>query len=494
MKIKITYILSLTLLFNYSCGKGAKSTEGNASTSQIKEVVFASSDQTLVQSFDWAQDMALSYAHDNSDPVGYWYEAALPSRYAFCMRDMAHQSIGAEIIGLSLHNENMMTKFVENISDNKDWCSFWEIDKENKPAPVDYTDDDHFWYNLNANFDILQTALKLYEWTGNEKYLYDPAFVNFYEKSLNEYVSRWQLEADKIMDRPQFLNVKDVKNNSHRSTRGLPSYVENYPNLTASSDLIASIYAGFEAYSKIANIKNDAEESAKHKKIAEQYINLLDEKWWNEKDRSYYTFWTSKKEFANGEGLMHVLWFDAIKDPDRMQATFKKILETKNWNVENRSHFPMLFYRLNHLTEAYEELVALRTVPRCEYPEVSYGVLEGIVGGTMGIAPSYSQKRIITLPRLTTDKANEWLEIKNLPVFDGHISVRHSNNLNSQITNSMQMEFVWQASFMGEHKQIKVNNKLTDTQTRIDKQGNKVSYVDVNVPIGATAKAEVENK
>jgi len=31
--------------------------------------------------------------------VGYWYEAALPGREAFCMRDVSHQSIGAETLG-----------------------------------------------------------------------------------------------------------------------------------------------------------------------------------------------------------------------------------------------------------------------------------------------------------------------------------------------------------------------------------------------------------
>lgn len=57
--------------------------------------------------------MALSYVHDGSDPVGYWYEAALPQREAFCMRDVSHQSVGAQILGLAEHNKNMFGKFAK---------------------------------------------------------------------------------------------------------------------------------------------------------------------------------------------------------------------------------------------------------------------------------------------------------------------------------------------------------------------------------------------
>ncbi len=99
------------------------------------------------------------------------------------MRDIAHQSIGGEILGLSNHNYNMMIKFAENISASKDWCTYWEINKNDKPAPVDYFNDEQFWYNLPSNFDVVQACFKLYEWTGNKEYLYNPVFINFYEKN-----------------------------------------------------------------------------------------------------------------------------------------------------------------------------------------------------------------------------------------------------------------------------------------------------------------------
>ena len=70
----------------------------------------------------------------DSDPVGPWYEAALPGREAFCIRDVSHQCIGAEILGQGKQNLNMLRKFVENISEAKDFCSYWEINRHNLPA------------------------------------------------------------------------------------------------------------------------------------------------------------------------------------------------------------------------------------------------------------------------------------------------------------------------------------------------------------------------
>lgn len=142
-----------------------------------------------------------------TDPVGPWYEAALPGRFAFCMRDVSHQSIGAEILGLAPENTNMFTLFAKNISENKDWCSYWEINKWGKPAPADYKNDKEFWYNLPANFDVIAALWKLYLWTGDKEYIEGDVFTNFYKKSLNKYIKRWVLTPDSLLTRPSHPNA-----------------------------------------------------------------------------------------------------------------------------------------------------------------------------------------------------------------------------------------------------------------------------------------------
>ncbi|MGN6618614.1 MAG: hypothetical protein ACTHJ5_15690, partial [Ilyomonas sp.] len=201
--------------------------------SQGVDLSFSSSDTALQTAFYRAKEMALHYKGDPNDPVGHWYESALPPRYAFCMRDVAHQSIPAEILGLSAANKNMFTLFAKNISASKDWCSYWEINKWGNPAPADYRNDTAFWYNLPANFDILNACWNLYLWTGNTDYISNDVFKNFFSKSANEYIENWTLQPDSLLTRSAHPNAGssfNINDAFHRC-RGLPSYSEGVADM-----------------------------------------------------------------------------------------------------------------------------------------------------------------------------------------------------------------------------------------------------------------------
>lgn len=88
----------------------------------ISSLQLESSDKKLVQAFQWAKSQALAYAHDGSDPVGPWYEAALPGRDSFCMRDVSHQTTGAAALGLYPENRNMLERFAAAVSPGRDWA------------------------------------------------------------------------------------------------------------------------------------------------------------------------------------------------------------------------------------------------------------------------------------------------------------------------------------------------------------------------------------
>lgn len=70
MTKKTTMALCLGLSLNFALG-AVLPQEGQGP-------LFRSTDKQLEETFNWACNMAMSYAHDGSDPVGYWYEAALP--------------------------------------------------------------------------------------------------------------------------------------------------------------------------------------------------------------------------------------------------------------------------------------------------------------------------------------------------------------------------------------------------------------------------------
>ena len=148
----------------------------------------------------------------------------------------------------------------------------------------------------------------------------------------------------------------------------------------------------------------------------------------------------------------------------------------------------------HHLTswftdEAYNILKDIVIAKRCEYPEVSYGMVEGIISGTMGIEPSASKKRITTLPKITGDN---YLQISNMPVLGGTINVRHNNNQCSALLNNTPEKITWEAAFVGEYENIAVNGESTKAMKRTDAMGQTISYVEVELSKGEKACCSVK--
>lgn len=455
------------------------------------QVSFTSSDQDLVQAFNWAKKMALHYKGADTDPVGPWYEAALPSRNAFCMRDAAHQSIGAEILGLSRENLNMFTLFAKNISASKNWCSYWEINKFGKPAPEDYRNDKEFWYNLPANFDVLFATWRLYNWTGNNYYINNPSFVHFQEKTVKEYIDTWVLSADSLLKRPAHLHTPTPYNEKDyfHSCRGLPSYSEGIPNMKTGVDLVAAIYRGLLTYSDILAAKGKQKEAKLYAQKAERYRERLEADWWNAKQGHYYLYYSSNGEFVKDEPIPYLLWFDALKDATRIKQHLGQIAATKS-NVETTSYFPYLFYKNGEWNQARQYILYLSNpaTPRREYPEVSFGVIDGIVQGLMGITPNAQTNTIGTLFRAN---GNASATINNLPVLQTNIKLTHSSPYQSTIFNSGKKPFKWKAMFAGNYSSATVNgiSKLTKKETTL--QGKMMSSVEVDVKPGMQVKVNV---
>lgn len=473
-KILIPAILLLMSGCNSTAAESANTAIGDEETA-----VFTSSDKNLEKTYRWAKKTALGYAHDNGDPVGAWYEAALPQREAFCMRDVSHQTVGAHILGLAKHNKNMMRKFASNISESRDYCSYWEINRYDKPAPADYASDSEFWYNLNANFDVMQACLRMYEWTADRDYISDKDFTDFYDISAGPYLDRWQLRPESIMDRPRYMNQAPDFNesNNFHSCRGLASYVENFRGLTVGVDLLAALQGGFRAYSRIEALNGNSAKSAEASAMADAYREIIDTRWWDTAENRYNTFWTTERKFYRGEGVPFILWFDATNKPERKQACVADIL-TREWNVENMSAFPKLFYDLGYNEEAYRFLTTLPATNRSEYPEVSYGLVEGIVCGAMGLNPSFSSKSVSSLSRIDSN----FCEIKNVPLFDGFISLRHDGMKSSCMKNDTGTDLEWKASFQGEHQYLYCGADRLEASVTTDVKGNKLSYVTVTLP------------
>lgn len=447
---------------------------------QSEAITFKSSDTAIETAFNRAKTMALSYIGNSNDPVGPWYEAALPSRSAFCMRDVAHQSIGAEILGLNKENKNMLSLFAKNISENKDWCSYWEINKYGKPAPEDYRNDKEFWYNLDSNFDVMFACWRLYLWTGDETYIKSSEFENFFEKSVTKYIDRWVLDADSLLTRPEFPNATVLfnKKDAFHSCRGLASYSEGIPNLKMSVDLVAAIYRGLLTYSSILKLNGDTEKAEFYKKKAMKYHQKIEQFWWDSTTSTYNTLYTSDGKFSKDGGELFLLWFEALTDITRTQKTIEHIISEKG-NVESSSYLPFLLYKYGFRDKAYDYILHLTdpTTKRREYPEVSYGVIEGIVHGYMGIEPDATTKMVTTLYR---GKIGTVSEVDSLPVLNTVLSIKQESQ-KTTFHNKGNTSLQWRAMFSGNYDAVFINNKKVAANHKKDDNGNSFTFVDIPV-------------
>lgn len=419
-------------------------------------VTFKSSDPALQTAFVRAKEMALSYKGKPGDPVGPWYESALPPREAFCMRDVSHQSIGGEVLGLHKENKNMFRHFVKGISASKDWCSFWEINHLGKPAVEDYRNDQAFWYNLNANFDLITASWKLYLWTGDEEYIKGKDFVNFQDKSVTEFIDSWVLQVDSLLSRPTHPNAPipfNDKDAFHRC-RGLPSYSEGVPNIKMGVDLVGALYSGLTSYAHILDVKGQPKKARIYREKAAAYQKSIDALWWNESASRYNTFYSDSHQFGMDEGETFLLWFDALKAGERKEKTIQRLL-ANNWNVENLSYFPLIMYQNGQADKAYDYMLHLTdpATKRREYPEVSYGVVKGFVEGLMGLEADARLGRVSTLYR---GKSGSMSELKDVPVLSTLITVKHDGNKKSRFTNNGKKKVLWQPKFINDQGKLLV--------------------------------------
>lgn len=448
-----------------------------------QQVIFHSSDKKLEQAFEWAKAMALSYKGKPGDPVGPWYESALPPRSAFCMRDVAHQSIGGEILGLHAENKNMLSLFAQNIAESRDWCSYWEMNREGMPAPEDYRNDDEFWYNLNANFDILHACWRMYLWTGDKTFITDPQFERFHDLTTSDYIERWKLQPDSLLLRPARLNapIPFNENDAFHRCRGLPSYSEGVPHLKMGIDLIASIYRAHESYTAMQDLLGNTDKARAHRLLANKYQNQIARRWWDDSAQRFHTHVTDDQQFGKGEGETFLLWFESLKDSVQINSTIKH-LTSQDWNVENLSYFPFVLSRYGYYDDAYRYIIHLAdsNTKRREYPEVSFGVIEGIVQGLMGIDADARVNRIETR---FGGQPGTTLAVEHLPIMQTAITVIESEN-STLLRNTGMKKFTWRSSFYGADHHLIVDGKKFKTQYGADKRNRRYSFVDIVVMPG----------
>jgi hypothetical protein len=486
MSFIFRYFSLMTLLSLFPLSSLAQ----GAATSPL---VLTTSDPALQKTFDWAKAQALAYVGPGSDPVGDWYEAALPGRHAFCMRDVSHQTMGAFALGLAAQNRNMLRWFAQNVSDSKDWASYWEIDREGKPSSADYQSDDDFWYNLPANFDVMSAALRMYQWTGDATYINDPAFTRFYEHTVSDYPKRWNLEPPAILTRSRIMNRR-LTAGKFVQARGIPSYTESENNFVFGVDLLAAEYRAFRFAGELARLHHDTNASTHYDQRALAVQKLIETRAWDPEKHHFYGLGSNQDFFGSGDAF--VLYFSATNDPSKVQgalAAIEQRLRVSPPGIEEQSYLPEILYRYGAHEEAYTQILDLSRTDRerREYPEVSYAIIGALVTGMMGVdvtSPLQSKPNqalddtpvLGTVSRLSGK--TDWVELDHLPVRKNVINVRHDGRRSSILINVSGPELLWEPGFYGRSTFLMVNDKKVVAIVTTDHQGRSITTTKVRVP------------
>lgn len=461
------------------------------SAAPVSDLQFVSSDAKLTQAFAWAKSQALAYAHRSGDPVGAWYEAALPGRDAFCMRDVSHQTTGAAALGLYQANYNMLGRFAAAVSRKRDWEGYWEIGKDGLPSPADYLNDDNFWYNLPANFDLLDASVRMWRWTGDPAFLTDHRFQRFFLRTSADYVKAWQLDPADILSRPRIMNSRLQQGKFVRS-RGIPSYTEGSDNFDVGTDLLAAEYRAFEDLSFLASMRKQLDLSRKYAALANRLLDLIETKAWSEEGRHFAGTLARDGRAQGGDGDAMILYFGAVRDPQHLRAALSRISNPEfreHIGIEEESYLPQTLYRYGQSDAAYDTILDLTNPDkkRREYPEVSYAVIAAIVTGTMGVDVSYEvpsrQFVVHSLARLagTSDDA----KISHLRIQKNMVDVEHEGTSKSSMTNLSGPPLWWRAEFRGRTPSLVVAGHRKTADVSRDANGIFTSSVLVDVPTGA---------
>jgi hypothetical protein len=157
--------------------------------------------------------------------------------------------------------------------------------------------------------------------------------------------------------------------------------------------------------------------------------------------------------------------------------------------IEVESYLPEIFYRYGQEESAYAEILALSdpTKKRREYPEVAFAVIGAVATGLMGVKPDARILSVETRSSLTG--ATAWAELRNLPVFDGVIHVRHDGRRRTSFTVRSGGDIVWKAVFDGAWDELEVDGTAHKALHGVDEAGRLVSWATVRMTAGRTSVA-----
>jgi hypothetical protein len=234
--------------------------------------------------------------------------------------------------------------------------------------------------------------------------------------------------------------------------------------------------------------------------------SLINTMWWNSSQGYFYAFFNKQHQFTGRAGA-DLLYRDAADAGPKTASALHTLLATMKTEpasaVEAKSHYAEILYQYGDPDAAYAQMIDLTREgrERREYPEVSYSVIGAMTTGLMGIRvePAQSLPEIIagkrfepvveTRPQLTT--ATSWVELRNLPLQGNVISVRHTGNRSTELTNMGKKALTWRATFDGPFAALLVDGKPHRAHSTSTEPGRTLTWLELSVPAGSATQVKV---
>jgi hypothetical protein len=295
----------------------------------------------------------------------------------------------------------------------------------------------------------------MFLWTGDSSYITDPVFLNFYSKSLNEYVERWDLRAEKIMSRNRLMNLPEgatAENHYYYDKRGIPGYFEGAGGkMQAGIDLLAVAYAANNWY----HYRFHQGSHSKYLREANKIDSLIRHSFWDDEKKAFKIIAYEDGSWDYSVGLGQdfsyaLLHYNALEDPEMINSILNNYSQNKDaLIIELASHMPNIFFRHGRADDGLYMLKYLTdsTTHRREYPENPFSVVGSFVSGLMGVDVDASENFISTYSGLTDPES--WALLEDLPLMNKNIDLLHQGRHTSVLFNHSSDTIFWQPSLEG---------------------------------------------
>jgi hypothetical protein len=443
-----------------------------------------SSSARLNEGFAWAKRQALDWVQTGKGDNIPSYWAGLTDRPAFYARDVAHQMLGAHLLGLDAENKSMLWAFAASATAARRWYPLWAFGFDGSIYQIDYVNDEYFVREIPAVFELVEQADRQYRWTADASYILDPTLWSFYTRSLHEFIGAHDANHNGIADE---RGTGDI-------FLGVASYNENGEHLIEAGDGIGSQYQALLAYAHMQRARGDLAGADSTAARAAALRRLFAATWWSSEANRYirgFTATGAQTDFGKENS-----WFMPMKritEPGPRTSAYldfidRSVVELPPFNIEAYTYLPETFFPYGRDEQAWKWLAYLID-SRASYPEVAYTIVSQVVEGLLGVEPDAPESRLTTCSHLPG--ALEWLAIDHIPLGAHDLRICHDRAYRTTLTHhSGAGALLWQAQFDGTYDQLIVDgNAATPATATIN--GRIVSTITVSVPPGQTVTIEL---